>query len=94
VLVVLPPMVVVVFGLSERGTRRWLGVGLDTDLELLEMITRHEIAQTRIGRHLELLRRMFPGPVLADMLCLLRVHLELACSRQGDAAGPAGRVQA
>jgi len=33
---------------------------------------------TRFGEYLKELRDRFPGPVVADMLCLLRVELELS----------------
>ncbi|MGB2957291.1 MAG: hypothetical protein WBD30_00220, partial [Bacteroidota bacterium] len=61
----------------------WLGVGFDTDQELLEMITSGELAGTRIGRYLQTLERKFPPAVVADMLCYLRVHLELTIQAKG-----------
>ncbi|RMF61760.1 MAG: PrsW family intramembrane metalloprotease [Calditrichaeota bacterium] len=82
-LIFLPLLVVVVFERSESATRRWLGVGFDTDVELLEILTRGKISQTRVGRYLESLKASFPGEVVADMLCLLRVHLELAIRAKG-----------
>jgi protease PrsW len=35
-------------------------------------------AFTRFGRYLQELRARVPGPVVADMFCLLRLELELA----------------
>ncbi len=83
VLVVLPLLIVFVFEVSERATRSWLGVGFDSDTELLELITSEEISQTRVGRYLESLRSTFPSDVVADMLCLLRIHLELSIRAKG-----------
>ena len=83
VLVVFPLAVIFVFNRSEQSTRVWLGVGFDSDQELLEMITSGELAGTRIGRYLQTLERKFPPAVVADMLCYLRVHLELAIQAKG-----------
>jgi RsiW-degrading membrane proteinase PrsW (M82 family) len=82
-LAVLPPLVILVFERSERATREWLGLGLDTDVEVLQSIRTGEIAQTRVGAYLRSLTSRFPGPVVADMLCLLRIHLELSIRAKG-----------
>jgi len=83
VLVFLPLLIVTVFELSEKATRRWLGVGLDTDTELLELITHHAISSTRVGEYLESLRTRFHGAVLIDMFCLLQISLELSIRVKG-----------
>ena len=83
-LLVLPALVFVVFERSERATREWLGTGLDGDLARLEQILGGELEGTAIGDYLETLRSRFDGPVLADMLCLLRIHLELSMRAKGQ----------
>ena len=82
-LVALPVLVAITFTQSEKTLRDWLEVGLDSDVRLLEYITTGTVSETRIGRYLHLLRTRFPGEVVADMLCLLRIHLELAARAKG-----------
>jgi RsiW-degrading membrane proteinase PrsW (M82 family) len=82
-MLVLPVVLAVVFNRSERGLRRWLEAGLDSDVQVLEYITTGAISDTHTGRYLESLRTRFPGEVVADMLCLLRTHLELAVRAKG-----------
>jgi RsiW-degrading membrane proteinase PrsW (M82 family) len=82
-LVGLPLLVVVVFERSERATRDWLGVGLDTDLEVVEAIVSGRALETRTGEYLRSLAAHFPGEVRADMLCLLRIQTELAIRAKG-----------
>ncbi len=82
-LALLPLLVIVVFERSERATRDWLGVGFDTDIELLQQIATGEIRDSRVGRHLESLKSTFPAIVVADMLCLLQIHLELSVRAKG-----------
>ena len=79
----LPLLMIVVFERSERVTRDWLGVGLDTDLELLDAILKGTVLETRVGAYLESLKGRFSGPVVADMLCLLRTQLELGIRAKG-----------
>lgn len=78
ILLVMPLLVIVVFDRSEKATRRWLGSGLDADMELHELIRTGEIREDRIGVYLQSLRSRFPGPVVADMLCLLQIQTELS----------------
>ena len=78
ILMILPAIVIWVFDRSERATREWVSAGLDLDLEVLQLIVSEHFAVTRFGRYLQELRARFPGPVVADMYCLLRLELELA----------------
>jgi RsiW-degrading membrane proteinase PrsW (M82 family) len=82
-LVGLPLLVIVVFERNERATREWLGIGLDTDLELVETIASGRALQTRVGEYLQSLKAHFPGEAVADMLCLLRIQAELAIRAKG-----------
>ncbi len=82
-LIVLPVVAAYVFVISERSTRKWLDVGFDSDVELLGYITTGRFATTKVGDYLLSLKGKFPGEVVADMLCLLRIHLELSISAKG-----------
>ena len=78
ILMILPAVVVWVFDRSERATREWVSAGLDLDLEVLQLVVSEHFSMTRFGEYLRELRAHFPGPVVADMYCLLRIELELA----------------
>jgi RsiW-degrading membrane proteinase PrsW (M82 family) len=82
-LVVMPLLLFLVFEYSERATREWLGAGLDLDMELLQQIMGGEVLETRVGRYLHSLKEHFPGEVVADMLCLVRIQLELSMRAKG-----------
>jgi protease PrsW len=82
-LVLLPIVVSFVFERSERATREWVGEGLDLDVELLNLVKSASFGRTRLGKYLVELRNRFPGPVVADMFCLLQVELELAIRAKG-----------
>lgn len=81
--VLLPLLVVLVYERSEKSIRRWLGLGLDTEIQLLQQITSDRLGETRLGRYLQTLRDRFPGEVVGDMLCFLQIHLELSIGAKG-----------
>ena len=80
---VLPVLFIVIFSKSEEATRKWLGYGLDKDVELLRMIIAGNVSETRVGRYLQTLQDKFPGMVVADMLNYLRIYLELSVRAKG-----------
>lgn len=83
VILVVPAILVLVYERSEARTRQWLGTTMDRDVELLEQIHLGAIAETPIGRYLASLGQRFAGPVVADMLCLLEIHAQLALRAKG-----------
>ena len=80
---VLPPLVLMTFEHSERSTREWVSAGMDLDMELLKLVLSDDFGQTRLGGYLQELRARFPGTVVADMFCLMRVELELGIRVKG-----------
>ena len=82
-LLVLPGFFAAVFRVSETRTREWLGAGFDGDQELLAAITSGCVAGSRVGQYLEALKQHFPGTAVVDMLCLLRLRLELSIRAKG-----------
>lgn len=83
VIAILPPLLVFVFGLSERHLQAWLRAGLDIDEELLHAIHSGDFASSRAGRYLQELSKRFKGPVVGDMLCYLRLYCELSLRAKG-----------
>ena len=82
-LIGVPVLMTLVFRQSERSLRKWLGVGFDSDQQMLEMITSGDIAQTPMGEYLISLKRTFSGETVVDMLCFLRLHIELSIRAKG-----------
>jgi protease PrsW len=82
-LLVLPFVIFLAFDHSERILRTWIEVDLESDMELLETISAGKFLGSKSGRYLQALRDRFRGEELADMLCYLRVHGELAVRAKG-----------
>lgn len=77
-LFVLPPLLGMVFQRSAAALHEWLELDFDSDTRLISMITSGEFSESKIGEFLSDLKEKFDGPVVADMLCYLRVYTELA----------------
>jgi RsiW-degrading membrane proteinase PrsW (M82 family) len=82
-LITLPLVIGLVFQRSERALRDWLDTGLDANVQLLQAINTGSFLDSHSGRYLQALRERFRGEDLADMLCLLRLHGELAMRAKG-----------
>ena len=68
---------------SERAVEGWIGPGFDADSELLELLDSGNFSESPAGQYLYALRERFPGEVVADLLCYLRLYVELALRAKG-----------
>ena len=82
-LVVLPPVMMLVFARSEKAVGDWLGTGFDADRDLLELLGSGAFSESPHGQFLHSLKERFDGPVVADLVCYLRLHVELALRAKG-----------
>jgi RsiW-degrading membrane proteinase PrsW (M82 family) len=83
VLMVLPPMLFWVFHRSERAVVAWLGQGFEADTQMLESISSGHFSDSPAGKYLASLKQRFKGPIVADLLCYLRLYTELALRAKG-----------
>jgi RsiW-degrading membrane proteinase PrsW (M82 family) len=77
-LFLIPLILVFVFQKSVAVMHQWLEVDFDANEELLMKIQAGEFTHSKAGRFLLLLRQRFDGLIVADMLCYIRLHIELA----------------
>jgi hypothetical protein len=76
-------LLLAVFQYSERATADWLGKGFDADTQMLEAITSGHFPDSPAGQYLATIKSRFKGPIVADLLCYLRLHTELALRAKG-----------
>ncbi len=81
--VVLPVAMHLVMRRGERALRSWLGIGFDTDQELLQSLDDGVFLETAAGAYVHTLIDRFPPDVVFDMICMLRLHLELSIHAKG-----------
>ena len=82
-LFLLPALIMFVFHRNEMALRNWLETGLDNEVRLLEQIDKGIFSESHAGQYLLSLKNKFSGTVLADMLCLIKIHLELSIRAKG-----------
>ncbi|MEJ2614973.1 MAG: PrsW family glutamic-type intramembrane protease [Ignavibacteriaceae bacterium] len=82
-LIILPVIITYVFYRSEVLLKKWMETGMDNDVQLLEQINEGKFSESNVGEYLLSLQNQFSGTVLADMLCLIRIRLELAIKAKG-----------
>jgi RsiW-degrading membrane proteinase PrsW (M82 family) len=82
-LILLPMLIMFVFHRSEIALRDWMETGLDNEVNLLEQIDNGTFSESHAGQYLLSLQNKFSGTVLADMLCSIRIHVELSIRAKG-----------
>lgn len=82
-LILLPVLIVLVFQRSEVSLRDWMDTGLDNEIKLLDQIDNGTFSESHAGKYLLSLQDKFSGPVLADMLCSIKIHAELSIKAKG-----------
>lgn len=83
ILIISPALIFISFDSSEKLLRKWLGIGFDSDVQILEMIRSGKVLNSRIGAHLYSLKSKIPGEILADILCYMRIFVELSINAKG-----------
>lgn len=83
IVVLVPAALLAAFHLGERALSQWLGTGFDADADMLELIDSGEFANSPPGIYIGNLKRTLDGPLVADILCYLRVYTELALRAKG-----------
>jgi len=83
ILITLPVFIIFSFNRSERSLKKWLNVGFDSDMQILEMIRSGKVLKSKIGKYLYALKSRIAGEVLADIICYLRIFVELSIKAKG-----------
>ncbi|MCK5454358.1 MAG: PrsW family intramembrane metalloprotease [Calditrichia bacterium] len=82
-IILLPLILAITYSRSEKALQEWLEAGMDVDVWLLDYINTGRLYQTKIGEYLQQLKNQFGGEVVADMICYVRLNLELAIRAKG-----------
>ena len=79
----MPLLMLMIFDKSDKSLYQWLGEGMDTDIELLEIVTTAKISKSRVGKYLDNIRDKYSPEMIADTIGYLRIHCELALRAKG-----------
>jgi hypothetical protein len=84
ILVTLPVVITFIFWRSEKVLEKWLGMKLDKDIDLLQMIATGKFGESHVGSYMQSLENTFTPAILGDMLSYLHLSLELSARAKGD----------
>jgi protease PrsW len=82
-LTITPMLFYIVFIASERQLKDWLELSLESNHELLSAINEGKLLESKVGSYLQNLKTKFSSLVLADLLCYVRLYLELSMAAKG-----------
>ena len=82
-LLAVPLLLMFAWHRGEQALGDWLGRGFDADAKLLEIINSGQFARSPMGLYLLSLKTRFSGPIVADLLCYLRLFTELSLRAKG-----------
>lgn len=83
IMFLLPPLFIMIFKRSEQSLRSWLGTGLDSDMEILRILLAGDISESKMGDYLKTVEVKFKPAVVGDIICYLRIYLELSIKAKG-----------
>jgi len=78
IITLLPVIFVLIFKYNEKQLQNWLEIEFNSEVELLNMINKGQFMETRSGEYLTSLKNRFPGEIILDMYCFIRIYLELS----------------
>ncbi len=82
-LTVTPLLFYVIFLYSERKLKSWLELSLESNHELLTAINCGELLQSKAGQYFQNLKNKFSPLILADLVCYIRLYIELSMTAKG-----------
>ncbi len=82
-IIVLPVIFMFIFSFSEKGLKNWLQAGFDNDIKMLEFLKSGKFSESKQGKYLSSFKACFPGEIVLDLFCYLRVYLELSIRAKG-----------
>ena len=84
VLVTLPVVIAFIFWRSEKVLEKWLGMKLDKDIDVLQLIAAGSFNHSPVGKYMRSLESTFAPVILGDMLAYVHLSLELSARAKGD----------
>jgi len=82
-LTVTPLLFYIVFLFSETQLKGWLELSLESNYELLAAINEGTLLETKVGVYLQSLKISFSSLVLVDLICYIRLYIELSMLAKG-----------
>jgi len=82
-LIISPVIFYSVFLYSEKRMKNWMEISLESNHELISAINAGELLETKAGKYLQSLKDKFSPLVRIDLLCYIRLYIELSMLAKG-----------
>ncbi|MEE9189418.1 MAG: PrsW family glutamic-type intramembrane protease [Candidatus Neomarinimicrobiota bacterium] len=82
-ILIIPLIFIGIFYQSEIGLKKWLNLNMDTEMALLDCVNSGSISKSKVGSYFQIMKETIPGKVMVDIICYLRIYLELAINAKG-----------
>ncbi len=82
-LIISPIIFYAVFLYSEKQMKGWLEISLESNQKLISAINAGRLLETKAGRYLQSLQDKFSSLVRVDLLCYIRLYIELSMHAKG-----------
>ncbi|MFI5253136.1 MAG: PrsW family intramembrane metalloprotease [Bacteroidota bacterium] len=82
-LIALPAILIIALIESERSMKGWLGVRLDSELALLDLVTDGKSSDTRAAKYYNLLHERLDSGMIRDVTEYMKLHIELSLNAKG-----------
>ncbi len=74
----IPSLLILIFKLNEKQLQNWLEIEFFNEIELLGMMRKGELRNTKTGHYLILLKEHFSKEIIVDMYCFIEIFMELS----------------
>lgn len=78
IVTIIPIVLTLIFRYNETHLRKWLEVELFSEIELLGMIRKGQLKDSKSGRYIKTLRQHFSKEMIVDFYCYLSLFLDLS----------------
>ncbi|MDD2328382.1 MAG: PrsW family glutamic-type intramembrane protease [bacterium] len=78
IIILLPVIFILIFRYNEHQLQSWLEIEFSSEVELLQMIHKGKLSDTRAGEYLASLKTRFNAETIFDMYCYIQLYLELS----------------
>jgi protease PrsW len=82
-LIISPTIFYMVFLYSEKQMKSWMEISLESNQELISAINAGRLLETKAGKYLQSLQDKFSPLVRVDLLCYIRLYVELSMYAKG-----------
>jgi len=84
IIIILPVVFSIVFSRSANMLQNWLELEFSNEVEILSMIRKGQLLQTKSGAYLASLKKHFAPEIILDLYCYVSLYIELSIKAKSN----------